>query len=136
MMNKNAAPFLVTLLVAIGMLGVWMVTNGLSSGSTQEIASIREDQFGDEVIKAKETVLVDFYADWCVPCRQQGSILMRYSQKDNPPKIVKIDVERNRKLAAQYKVEAIPTLLVFKNGELVNRHEGLATAKVLDALTK
>lgn len=69
--------------------------------------------FPQEVLQSNETVLVDFWAAWCGPCKMLAPILEE------------VDVDENRALALQYAVASIPTLLVFRNGQLVNRSVGL-----------
>ena len=80
--------------------------------------------FNDEVLHADTPVLLDFYADWCGPCKMLAPILEELDGVA-PCKIVKVDVDENRALALQYAVASIPTLLVFRNGQLVNRSVGL-----------
>ena len=92
------------------------------------------EQF-NETIKSGVT-LVDFYATWCGPCRMQGQILERYEKlhSEEEVRLVKIDCDEEEALAREYKVETIPTLLVFKNGELVERVSGVRREEELDRL--
>ena len=80
--------------------------------------------FENEVLRSDKPVLLDFYADWCGPCKMLAPILEELDGVA-PCKIVKVDVDENRALALQYAVASIPTLLVFRNGQLVNRSVGL-----------
>lgn len=73
----------------------------------------------NSVIKCNRPVLVDFYAEWCGPCKEMPAILKQVKQelKENI-KIIKVDVDRNPNIASKYKIRSIPTLLLFKEGEL------------------
>lgn len=86
--------------------------------------------FPQEVLQSNETVLVDFWAAWCGPCKMLAPILEELDGVA-PCKIVKVDVDENRSLALQYAVASIPTLLVFRNGQLVNRSVGLISRRKL-----
>jgi thioredoxin len=77
-------------------------------------------------------VLVDFYADWCGPCQMMGPILDQVNaQLNNRLRIVKIDTEKYRELASQYQIAALPTLVLFKQGQPVERIEGVVQAPQL-----
>ena len=90
--------------------------------------------FPQEVLQSSETVLVDFWAAWCGPCKMLAPILEELDGVA-PCKIVKVDVDENRALALQYAVASIPTLLVFRDGKLVNQAVGARPkAGVLDLL--
>lgn len=80
--------------------------------------------FQSEVLDAKKTVLVDFYATWCGPCRMIAPILEQIASERDDIKIVKVNVDEEGELAAQYGIMSIPTLLVFKNGEVTQRSMG------------
>lgn len=80
--------------------------------------------FQSEVLDAKKTVLVDFYATWCGPCRMISPILEQIASERDDIKIVKVNVDEEGELAAQYGIMSIPTLLVFKNGEVTQRSMG------------
>lgn len=88
------------------------------------ITYISQDSFEEEVLKSDKTVLLDFYADWCAPCKMQGKILEAVEPKLDGIKICKCNVDENPILAESYGVQSIPTLLVFKNGGVVNRNIG------------
>jgi thioredoxin 1 len=71
------------------------------------------------IINCKRPVLVDFYADWCGPCKQMPPILKQVkSELKENIKIIKVDVDRNPNIASKYKIRSIPTLMLFKDGEL------------------
>lgn len=97
--------------------------------------TITTDTFNDTI---KDGVtLVDFWATWCPPCRMQGPIVEKLSEEyDGQAKVGKVDVDNNQDLAAQFGIQSIPTLLLFKDGELVNKFIGLQAKDVLDGALK
>ncbi len=81
-----------------------------------------------ELINGPKPVLVDFSAEWCGPCKMQAPILKDLSKDLNGKvRIIKIDVDKNPKVAAQYQVRGVPTLILFKNGQPVWRQSGVAS---------
>ena len=85
---------------------------------------ITKDNFQAEVLEATETVLVDFWASWCGPCKMIGPIIDQIADERSDVKVCKINVDEEPELAAKFKVMSIPTLLVFKNGEVVTQSMG------------
>ncbi len=100
---------------------------------------ITDSNFEETVLKSEKPVLVDFWAAWCGPCRMVGPIIDELS-KDYEGKAVvgKVDIDSNQQYAAQFGVRNIPTVLVFKDGELIDRKVGVASksdyAQALDNL--
>ena len=90
---------------------------------------LTEENFEAEVLQADRPVVVDFWATWCMPCKQFGPIF-EAAAEEYAGKITmgKIDVDEHKKLAIKYKVLSIPTVIMFKNGEVVQRHSGGMTA--------
>ena len=89
------------------------------------------------IIKGDKPVLVDFFATWCGPCKMMQPILEQVSQQlGDQVRIVKIDVDRNQQLASQLQVSSVPTLAIFKNGEIVWRQSGVQPANVLSEKLK
>ena len=85
-----------------------------------------------ELINSKEPVLIDFYADWCGPCRVQAPMLEELKKEMGArAKVVKIDVDRNEALASKLQIFSIPTLMIFQGGELKWRAMGVQTLPVL-----
>ncbi len=92
--------------------------------------------FSAEVLEAKETVLVDFWAPWCGPCRMQAPVLEKFAEANPDVKVVKINVDDNQELAMEYKIMSIPSLIVFKNGEAVKIAVGLQSKNALEELVR
>lgn len=92
----------------------------------------------DEIIKSNNVVLVDFFATWCGPCQTMAPILQDVKEfYDESLSIIKIDVDKNPKIASIYKVNGVPTFVLFKNGTQVWRQSGMITKtdlhKLIDA---
>ncbi|MDO4921446.1 MAG: thioredoxin [Phascolarctobacterium sp.] len=92
--------------------------------------------FADEVLAGDKTVLVDFWAEWCGPCRMQGPILEAFAAEHPEVKVAKVNVDANGELAEKFGIMSIPSLLVFKNGKLVKSAVGLHDKQALAALTE
>lgn len=93
------------------------------------IKDITQDNFQQEVLNAQGTVLVDFYAPWCGPCKMIAPVLEQVAQSHQEVKIVKVDTDQAPELMAQFGVRGIPTLLLIKSGEAVDRKVGAASLK-------
>ncbi len=84
----------------------------------------------NKIVSSKTPVLVDFFADWCGPCKMLGPILKDVKEElGDAIKIVKIDVDKNQSIATKYQVKGVPTMLLFKDGKQVWRQSGVLQKK-------
>ncbi len=91
----------------------------------------------NEIIKDQKPTLVDFFATWCGPCKMQAPILEQVKAKlGDAVNIVKVDVDKNRELSEQYRIQSVPTLIMFKGGEQVWRGAGVHQAPQIEELFK
>lgn len=80
----------------------------------------------EKIINQDKPTLVDFFATWCGPCKMQSPILEQLKTKvGDSANVIKIDIDRNQALAAKYRIQSVPTLMVFRKGEIVWRASGL-----------
>lgn len=98
--------------------------------------AITKENFQAEVEQAQGTVLVDFWAQWCGPCRMQAPILEAFAGEHSDIKVAKCDVDENPELVEKFSIMSIPSLLVFKGGKLVKSAVGLHDKEALAALVR
>jgi thioredoxin 1 len=98
------------------------------------VGKVSDADFESEVLKANGPVVVDFWAEWCGPCRMIGPVLEELSagNLNGKVKIVKLNVDENPATAQKYGIMSIPTLMIFKNGELASRQIGAAPKQKLE----
>jgi thioredoxin 1 len=101
------------------------------------VAPVSDKSFQADVLQSKEPVLVDFWAEWCGPCRAVGPVLEEVAgELQGKLKIVKLNVDENPETAAKYGIQSIPTLMIFKNGEMASRQIGASPkAKIVQWIT-
>lgn len=91
---------------------------------------LNENNF-DDMIKEGMT-LVDFYADWCGPCKMLSPILEEYEKEQTDVKVLKVDVDKFIDVASKYSVLSIPTIILFKDGELIEKKVGFMTKEMIN----
>jgi len=97
------------------------------------VGKVSDADFESEVLKSKGPVVVDFWAEWCGPCRMIAPALEEISASlGDKVKIVKLNVDENPQTAAKYGIQSIPTLMIFKNGQMASRQIGAAPKQKLE----
>jgi len=86
-----------------------------------------DDNFQEEVLNSNQPVLVDFWAEWCRPCRARGPMIDELSgEYEGKAKIGKLDIDTNRDAAMKYGIQSIPSIIIFKDGEVLNKFVGIS----------
>ena len=89
-----------------------------------EVIEIKEEEFTDKVLNSEKKVLVDFFADWCGPCRMLGPVINEVAESDDNYFYYKINVDKAENISRKYGIMSIPALLVFENGEVTKSSLG------------
>lgn len=97
------------------------------------VININKNNFQEEIMNANQPVLVDFWAAWCGPCQMLGPVIEEIAAERNDIKVAKVNVDEQPELASQFQVMSIPTLIVIKDGQIVNKSVG---AKPKDQILK
>lgn len=149
-MNKKIM-YIILILVFIGVLiliSMFLknednkkIANELRSGEKKEenkmeIVKVTSKNFEEEVLKSEKTVLIDFYADWCGPCKMLSPIVEEVAEENQDIKVVKINIDEVQDIAVEYQIMSIPTLVVIKNGEETNRSVGVISKSEILELIK
>jgi thioredoxin 1 len=100
---------------------------------TGKLTDVTDETFQSEVIESEGPVLVDFWAPWCGPCRVVHPILEEIDEERDDLKIVSINTDENQQTTARYEVLSIPTLILFKNGEIAKKVIGAMPKRRLEA---
>lgn len=100
------------------------------------IINVTRENFENEVLNSEKTVLIDFYANWCGPCKMLSPVVEQFANENENVKVVKINVDDEQNLAVEYGVMSIPTLVVIKNGQELNRSVGIVSKNDILNLVK
>lgn len=134
--NKTYTLFQKLSLVGLLITGLILFINAeipKSIKSSNEEINFTTASFDKNVLKSSKLVVVDFWATWCGPCRMAAPMVKGMADKYNGKAVVgKLDVDKNQEISNRYKVTAIPTILFFKNGKVVDKIVGLPTKEELD----
>lgn len=128
---KNKILIIIFCIVFIGILfGIQYFLNHQTNPNNikeenMKVLEVMSNQFEEEVLKSDKIALVDFYADWCGPCKMLSPIIDEIANENNDIKVCRINIDANQDLAIQYQVMSIPTLVVIKNGKEINRAVGV-----------
>ena len=98
------------------------------------VLTITKENFESEVLRSDKPVLVDFWATWCGPCRMVSPVVDEIAAERTDVKVGKINVDEQPELANQFRIMSIPTLLVFKDGKVVNQAVGVRPKNMIEAM--
>ena len=142
-MKKKVLILVATVVFIVGMILLSKFLNNRNKvqisneeESTMEVMKVTSSNFEEEVLNSDKTVLIDFYADWCGPCKMFSPIIESVAEENEDIKVVKIDVDNAQDLAIKYQVMSIPTIVVIKNGKEVNRNVGVVSKSQIVEMVK
>ena len=102
--------------------------------ASENIVTLTEENFSDQVLKSSTPILVDFWAEWCGPCKMIAPVLDELAAEyDGKVKIGKVNIDEHQSIATEYGIRAVPTLLIFKYGEVEEQVVGLRSKRDLKA---
>jgi thioredoxin 1 len=130
-----AAPLVAALLLA-GCVGrnAWVFP--WSQTPESRLEHVTAANFEERVLKSEKPVLVDFYAEWCGPCKKLGPVLEDFAQEHPDIRVVQVNVDENSDLVGRYGVKAMPTLLVIRGGQVTSQSTGLVPKEKLAEMTQ
>ncbi len=100
------------------------------------VISVNKENFEGEVLRSEKKVLLDFYADWCNPCRALAPVIDGIANEHPEYKIAKVNVDEQSELAGEYKIMSIPTLVVIEDGKVASRSVGTKTKSEILSMLK
>ena len=100
------------------------------------VVKLTTENFDQEVLQAGQTVLVDFYADWCGPCKMMGPVVEELAGEETGVKVCKINIDEEMAVAQKYGVMSIPTFIAFKNGEVAGKQIGAVPKSKLQEMKR
>lgn len=129
---KNKVLIIILIIVFVGiLLGIQQMLNSKNADSVSKkeentmVLEVTSSNFEEEILKSEKPVLVDFYADWCGPCKMLAPIVDEIANENDAVKVCRVNIDANQDLAVQYEIMSIPTLVVIKKGEEINRTVGV-----------
>ncbi len=135
-MKQKISILIIIIIFVLGLvfLNIY-INNSVNEQEVVSIPKVTSTNFDSEVLQSDKIVLVDFYADWCEPCKVFSPILEDVADDYDYVKVVKVNVDEEVELAQKYGIISLPTLLVVKNGKVVDRSTGaLEKIYVLDMI--
>ena len=109
---------------------------GLQEERKMSVVKLTVENFEQEVLQAEKPVLVDFYADWCGPCKMMSPVVDEIAEEESGIKVCNINIDQAMEIAQKYRVMSIPTFIAFKNGEEAGRQIGAVSKGELLSLIK
>lgn len=131
-MLKNKVLIVILIVIFVGiLLGIQQMLKTQNTDIIEEkeentmVLEVASNNFEEEVLKSEKPVLVDFYADWCGPCKMLSPIVEEVAEEIDSVKVCRMNIDENEDLAVEYGIMSIPTLVVIKNGQETNRTVGV-----------
>lgn len=112
------------------------INNLEEENMSENVLEVTSENFEKEVLESEKTVLVDFYAEWCGPCKRLSPIVEEVAKEEEEVKFIKMNIDNCEDIAIEYQVMSIPTLVVMKNGKEANRSVGLIDKEQVKELIK
>lgn len=136
-MKTKISIIIIVIIFIAGLIFLNMYMNkSKNDTSSSNISDVTSQNFETEVLESDKVVLVDFYADWCEPCKIFSPILEDISKEYDFIKVVKVNIDNETDLTEHYGVASVPTLIILKNGKVVDRSVGAISKLALKNMIK